>query len=60
MLTNFYEYDEINRLAFHIMLSLILSPLAKAAYLAITRYFSANSFISIKCLDLKAKKRKPV
>ena len=36
VLTNVYAYDEINQLAFHIMLNPILSPLAKAAYLAIT------------------------
>ena len=35
MLTNVYEYDDINRLTFHIMLSPIVSPLAKTAYFAI-------------------------
>ena len=35
MLTNVYEDDEINPLAFHKMQSLILNPLAKIAYLAI-------------------------
>ena len=39
MLTNVYGYYEINRLAFHIMKSPILSPLAKTAYLVIARIF---------------------
>ena len=39
MLTNVFEYDEINRLTFHIMQSLILCPLAKTAYLATARIF---------------------
>ena len=29
MLTTIQEYDDINRLTFHIMLSQVLSPLAK-------------------------------
>ena len=37
MLTNAREYEDITRLTFHIMLSLILFPLAKTAYLAIMR-----------------------
>ena len=36
-LTNVHKYDDINRLTFHIMESLILCPLAKTAYLAIVR-----------------------
>ena len=35
MLKNFHDYDDINRLTFHIILSLILCPLSKTAYLAI-------------------------
>ena len=37
MLTNVHKYDDMNKLTFHIMLSLILCPLAKTAYLAIVR-----------------------
>ena len=39
MLTNVYEYNEINRLTWSHNVSAILSPLAKTAYLAITRIF---------------------
>ena len=57
MLTNVHEYDDINRLTFHIMLSLILCPLAKTAYLAIVPIVLDYKFhFSVKCLDLKARK----
>ena len=39
MLTNVYEYDDINRVTFHIMYNLILCPLAKTAHLAIASIF---------------------
>ena len=57
MLTNVHEYDDINRLTFHIMSSLILCPLAKTAYLAIVRIdFDLKFQFSVKCLDPKARK----
>ena len=57
MLTNVHEYDDITRLTFHEMLSQILSPLARTAYLAIARigFLLKGSFYA-RCLDLKAKK----
>ena len=39
MLTQVYEYDEINWLTFSHNVSAILSPLAKTAYLAIAQIF---------------------
>ena len=45
MLTNVYEYNKINLLTFSHNASEILSPLAKTAYLAIARIFSAKNFI---------------
>ena len=57
MLTNVQEYDDINRLTFYIMLSLILCPLAKTAYLAIVGILFDEKFhFSVKCIDPKARK----
>ena len=57
MMTNIHEYDDINRLKFHIMLSLTLCPLAKTAYLEIVRIvFDLKFHYSVKCLDPKARK----
>ena len=61
MLTNVYEYNDINQSTFHIGKSQILSPFAKTAYLAIARIvFSLKFDFSIKSLDLKRKQWKPV
>ena len=53
MLTKVYEYDGINQLTFHIMLSPILSPLAKTAYLAISQIVFCKFYFSVKCLEVK-------
>ena len=59
MLTNVHEYDDINRLTYHIMLRLILCPLAETAYRAIVRFVFVQKFhFSVKCLDPKAKSEK--
>ena len=59
MLTNVYEYNEINRLTFSHNVSEIVSPLAKTACLAIGRiFFCYKVHFSIKCLDLKARSEK--
>ena len=52
MLTDVYEYNEINVLTFSHNVSAIFSPLAKTAYLAI-----AKSFIFRQELDQKVKNR---
>ena len=53
MLTNVHEYDDINRLTFHIMSSLILCSLAKTAYLAIVRIVSTKSFILLSNVEMQ-------
>ena len=60
MLTNVCKYDEIIRLTFHIMLSTILSTLAKTDYLAIARIFSTKIFIfpsNVQILKPKSENR---
>ena len=59
MLTNVFEYDGINLLTFHIMLSPILRPHTKPVYLGkALLVFCLKFHFAVKCLDLNNQKVK--